>query len=42
MEAVEALLKHGTKPDPRTKQGLTPLAEALVHGHVGAAEALLG
>lgn len=39
---IEALLRHGTKPGAANKQGLTPLACALVGGHVAAAKLLQG
>ena len=39
--AAEALLRHGAKPGATNKQGLTPLAAALVGGHTATAKLLL-
>lgn len=40
--AAEALLRHGVKPGAVNKQGLTPVACALLGGHVDAAKLLMG
>lgn len=39
---MEVLVQHGAKTGPENKQGLTPLACALVGGHVPAAKLLQG
>jgi ankyrin repeat protein len=39
---MQLLVSHGAKPGPENKRGLSPLACALLGGHVAAAKLLQG